>query len=448
MFRSSQRREGMSAAIFGLWRNWAVAVGLLTVLTILAPVVPRQWLAPVNILFFVALQFVHTELRKRDVPSCSRLIQQVSAVMLITAVFLVCLYFFDRNGDLNELTGQPYDISSPSIVILVTAPVATAVTLWYWLERSEPLVCQKCKMRYGNVIEHGFVGDLFRREWRYQTGLLFILSLGLSVVDWLYYMLYYVNTNLNRADLFFFIWMPLAMYVLSLVYLGMRYYSLWVYYCKNDEGHFVERPGSTTWRFMVIAGDKVLMNFYPTDTFHPNGSKLKQFDTPAVVHTDYRERDNLGEATRLFAVCSGINDAEIKPAYSSPDSVTYQNMFHYFAFLRSPEEVGDSKLEGEWMTLGNVLQLAQQCLVNRDFVAEIQRIYRIAMAWKTYDRYGRRLYKIKHYRPTFHLRDLRNWEVDYNDHRWLNVARHNEDKFWYPLRRLFMRVPKVESGTR
>ena len=92
--------------------------------------------------------------------------------------------------------------------------------------------------------------------------------------------------------------------------------------------------------------------------------------------------------------------------------------------------------------------MAQQCLVDRDFVAEIQRIYRIAMAWKTYDRNGRRLYKIKHYRPTFHLRDLKNWEVDYNDHQWLKVARHNEDEFWYPLRRLFMRLPKVKGGTR
>ena len=27
MFRSNQRREGMTIAIFGLWRNWAVAVG-------------------------------------------------------------------------------------------------------------------------------------------------------------------------------------------------------------------------------------------------------------------------------------------------------------------------------------------------------------------------------------------------------------------------------------
>ena len=234
MFRANERRQGMSAAIFGLWRNWAVAVGLLTVLTVLAPVVPRQWLAPINIGFYILLQIFHTELRKRDFPSCSRLIQQVSAVMMMTAVTLVALYFFGLGENPHELTGQPYDINSPIIAILITAPVATIVTLYYWLNRREPLVCQQCKMRYGNVIEHGFVGDLYRKEWRYQTKLLFVLSLVLSVVDWAYYMLMYVNTNLNRADLFFFIWMPLTIYVLSLIYLGCRYYYLWVYYCQND----------------------------------------------------------------------------------------------------------------------------------------------------------------------------------------------------------------------
>ena len=49
-------------------------------------------------------------------------------------------------------------------------------------------MCQKCKLRYGNVIEHGFIGELFSREWRYQTSLLFTLSLLLTVVDWGYYL--------------------------------------------------------------------------------------------------------------------------------------------------------------------------------------------------------------------------------------------------------------------
>lgn len=436
----------MTAAIFGLWRNWAVAVGLLTVLTVLAPLVPRQWLAPVNVVFYVVLQLVHSELRKRDVPSCSRLIQQVSAVMLVTAISLIILYFYGNGEGVYEITGQPYDIHSPVIVILITAPVATLVTLFYWLNRREPAVCRRCKMRYGNVIEHGFVGDLFRQEWRYQTAMLFLLSLVLTVVDWGYYLMHYVNTDLNRADLFFFIWMPLAMYVLSLIYLGMRYYSLWVYYCQNDEGHYVEKPGATTLRYLVISGDKLFLNFYPTAATFPNGAKVKRFESPVVISTPYHERENLIEAEQLFKTETGLNSATIKFAYASPDAITYQNMFHYFAFLPSTDEIGFSKLEGEWFTWGNITQLAHQGLLGRDLASEIKRIYDISMAWKTYDENGRRLYNIKHYRPTFRLRDLCSWDVDYNDHKWLDVSHYNEDKFWYPFKQLFSRKLKTRRG--
>jgi len=436
----------MTVAIFGLWRNWAVAVGLLTVLTVLAPIVPRQWLAPVNIFFYIVLQMVHSELRKRDVPSCSRLIQQVSVVMVVTAVALILLYFFGRGENVYEITGQPYDINSPVIVILITAPVASFVTLFYWLNRREPAVCQRCKRRYGNVIEHGFVGGLFRQEWRYQTAMLFVLSFVLMIVDWGYYLLHYVNTNLNRADLFFFIWMPLSMYVVSLIYLGIRYYSLWVYYCQNDEGHYVEKPGVTTLRYLIISGDKLFLNFYPTDAMYANGAKVKRFDCPVVINTSYHERENLVEADRLFKTETGMNSADIKFAYSSPDAITYQNMFHYFAFLPNTDEIGESKLEGEWFTWGNLTQLASQGLLSRDLVSELKRIYDISMAWKTYNEDGKRLYNIKHYRPTFRLRDIHSWDVDFNDHKWLDVSRHNEDKFWYLFRRLFFGKVRMRRG--
>ena len=174
---------------------------------------------------------------------------------------------------------------------------------------------------------------LFRKEWRYQTSLLFLLSLLLSVVDWGYYLVHYVNVNLNRADLFFFLWLPLAMYVLSLIYLGGRYYSMWIYYFQNDEEHFVERPGTTTMRYLIIWADKIFLTFHGTANNYPNGAKIKKFDTPVVIQTPYRERENLHSAITEFESKTGISNAEIKLIYSSPDDVTYQNMFHYFAFV-------------------------------------------------------------------------------------------------------------------
>lgn len=98
------------------------------------------------------------------------------------------------------------------------------------------------------------------------------------------------------------------------------------------------------------------------------------------------------------------------------------------------------------MTWGNLCHLASQGLLTRDLVSEIDRVYNISMAWKTYDKEGRRLYKIKHYKPTFRLRDIRNWEVDFNDRRWLNIARNNEDCFGFRLKKIFAKHLKTGKG--
>lgn len=441
MFRSSQRRQGITAAIFGLWRNWALSIGALTVLTMLAPVAPRMWLAPINIIIYVALQWLRKYFKRGNVPVCSRLNHQASIVILISAVYFAILTIYsliEHESVHYEFSGQPFTTDSPVISILILAPVACLVTLFFMFRRGEPEACRRCAIRYGNVIEHGFVGDLFRREWRYQTQMLFFLALALSVADWWYYLHHYVNTNLNRADMFFFVWMPLVAYVMSLVYLGIRYYSLWIYYCQNDEGHIVERPGDTTLRYLLISGDSLFLGLNPTASRPTEGeAEIRRLDTPVVVKTQYHESENPVEAISSFKQASGIADAEIRFAYESPDLITFRNIFHYFAFVDDMEVVRQSKLTGEWAVWSDVVQMASEGMLDRDLVSEIKRIYDVAMAWKTYDSHGRRLYPIKHYKPTFRLRDLRSWDVNFNDYKWLYIAGHNEDKFGFRFRNFF-----------
>ena len=73
--------------------------------------------------------------------------------------------------------------------------------------------------------------------------------------------------------------------------------------------------------------------------------------------------------------------------------------------------------------------------VNSLLAGEIYRIYTVTMAYKTYDREGMRLYNIKHYRPSFHLNEIRNILVDYNDPVWMYVAKDNEDKPFFRIKR-------------
>lgn len=439
MFHSGHRREGLSAAIFGLWRNWAIATGFLAVLAFVSPLINQVWFAPVCIAMYFLLQIVRAIMANQTVPVCPRLYKEISVmIVIITGVVLL------RNllgwGNTIEITGQPVNAGGPMLGILISGPVAVIVTLFFIFQKKEPLVCQMCHLRYGNVVKNGFIGVLYEREWRYQTRCLFMLSLLLTVVDWTYYLVHYINVNLNRADYFFFVWMPLALYVISLIYLGWRYYSLWVFYCQNDEGKMVSSPSSSTLRFIVISRDRILLDIRRTDRFFDNGQNIKRFDTPATVSLPYQERMDVSRAAELFKQTTGIAGAEIRRMYDSPDNVTYRNIFHYFAFLDSPEDIVDSKLEGEWFTLGELRQLLSQHLTGAVLNSELTRIYRIAMAWKTYDRDGRRLYKFKHYRPTFRLKDIKNWDVDYSDGHWLSVGQLNEDSHLFRLRRFLLRI--------
>lgn len=437
MYRSQERRQGMTAAIFSLWRNWAISVGVLTVLAFLAPIVPQMWLLPIDITALFVLAVARRIQRTMKVPSCQRMLDEVSIIVLVSAVLIAVICMLSPTGGLREGSGEPFTADSPLIAILITAPSTVIVTACFLLNRREPLVCRKCKMRYGNVIEHGFIGGLYRQEWRFQTRLLMILSGCLAVVDWGYYMLQYVNVNLNRADYFYFIWLPMVIYLLSLIYLGSRYYSMWVYYCHNDEGHFVEQPGSTTLRYLLIKDGRILIDMTHTADHFPNGGVIKRFDTPVVVKLPYRESENLADAEMQFHQATGIREATIRPIYESPDNVTYRNIFHYFVFIDDEALVADSKVRGEWLTFNEIYELMQHRVMARELVSEIKRIYDVAMAWKTYDRKGHRLYDIKHYHPTFHLRDIRKWDVDYNDETWLKVSHFNEDKPFFRIRKFF-----------
>lgn len=434
MFHSHQRREGLSVAIFGLWRNWTIAIGILAVLAFVSPLISQGWLAPICVLLFLVLQGVRAVMNNQHVPVCSRLYKEVAIILLVITTLVVIRCLTTQNGDSLELTGQPVNTDGPLMGILMIAPISAIIATIFLLQKEEPLVCQLCHLRYGNVVRNGFIGRLYHKEWRYQTRFLLIMSIFLTIVEWSYYMIHYINVNLNSADHFFFIWLPFTVYIASLIYLGRRYYFQWIYFCHNDEDHLVENPSSTTVRFLVISGDKMLFDIRFTNKYYSNGAIVKRFDTPARATLPYQERFDTARATELFKQISGINDAEIRPIYDSPDNVTYRNIFHYFAFLESCSVIPDSKLKGEWFTLGEIRQLMDQSLTDADFNSELARIYRIAMAWKTYDRNGRRLYPIKHYRPTFRIKDIKNWDVDYNDGHWLEIGRLNQDCCLFRLR--------------
>ena len=128
--------------------------------------------------------------------------------------------------------------------------------------------------------------------------------------------------------------------------------------------------------------------------------------------------------------------------FSNKAFASDSNMIHYAVFVDSDTgiELNDRKrwFNPYMLDSGLASNAFSPVLAN-----ELYRIHTITMAWKTYDREGRRLYPIKHYRPTFRLRDLKDWSVDYDDESWFDVAHSNEDRLFFRSRRLWDRLTGV-----
>lgn len=74
---------------------------------------------------------------------------------------------------------------------------------------------------------------------------------------------------------------------------------------------------------------------------------------------------------------------------------------------------------------------------------EFNRLFKVAMAWKAYDINGCRKYRVKNYKPMFRLHGIIDWDVDFNNPRWLEVAHNNEDHFLFRFKRLWSRLMSV-----
>lgn len=320
---------------------------------------------------------------------------------------------------------EPYNPRHPYICCLIIFPLAAIISVIYLMRGRNTRQCRICAAQFGLYKADGHVARLFFHESHYQLRLLLGLSLVLTAVETFYYFNYYIDVNYNSPDRFFFIWMPLAIYGLSLVFTAVRYMSMGDTLAEST----ASRPLTslrTIIRFLVFSGDRLLLS--------PNANGL--YDTPFSVKVNRIETDDKQVADKQFEQLTGIQDFTSRYLYSDSGFNTGSNIFHYAMFL--PEnDVDSSSLPGEWLAIDAIDRKLKAHQLAPSFVGEINRIYRVTMAWKTYDRNGRRLYPIKNYRPTFRLRDLCKVKADYNDLNWLNIATNNEDRPFFRLRKLW-----------
>lgn len=424
-------------SIDSLWINWALSAGSLALTVFLGLYVTKLWLPAFVLGFAFILIGRISRLNENNAQICNILPYITVRILLVTAAVMVAinLYYMKFIDPQEYLLGRA-NKNIPYITILVLAPVTSVVSIWGYVMRHRISFCHKCTVEHGTPQERGFLGKVFNIETRYQLRVLIFLSLVVTIYSWIYYITTYSNVNMNPSDKYYYIGVPVTLYILSLIYLAMRYFRIYMFYRENIVGDASSAELATIIRYILICDDHVFLK-RDDDT----GDDL--VDTPAKVRIPYRERMTPYDAAINFSLVSGINNkTDIKFLYENSNNHADSNIFHYLCVAHSRAEVEDSRLEGEWFSQHQLERMHAKGELSGLLMSEIHRVYTVMMAKKTYDKYGYRLYDIKHYKPTFRLRELEVFDGDFNDPVWLLIAKDNEDRPFFRFRKFWRRHVK------
>lgn len=436
------RKRDNIDGIFKLWLNWLLVSGSLAVL-----VVVSLWIPPV-IMPLVAFAFqggfaIYIRINKKQrLHLCLVLPFLATRIMFWTGLAMLIVNLLYSRWMIEKIFDEgSINTEIPFITVLILSIVTLVVTLYALLKKSNLGYCERCKIRNGSPGERGFLGNLFSQEGKYQIALLLRLSLIVALGTWIYYFIEYVNVNLNRPDRYVFFWAPIAITVFSIIYITLRYISLWKYYSVNLQKRAENQGRYTLLRYLVIYEDKICIRppvTNPDITYTP---EKKRYDTPANLFIPYRERMGLHEATTMFDNLSGLQGTEVRFMYSNETGNVDGNIFHYFSFINKEqkEKIESSFPNLRFMTIIEIQKLLNKNKLENLLAAEIVRLYTIVMTWKMYTPEGKRKWKYKNYRPSFRLQDLKNWDVDFNNNQWLEVARLNQGSRFFRIRSFWNR---------
>ena len=127
-------------------------------------------------------------------------------------------------------------------------------------------------------------------------------------------------------------------------------------------------------------------------------------------------------------------------------------MLRYFYFINgNPEDHLNLNVKGEWVHLDDLKKLYSfhPDRLNSIMVSDITRMATIILTQKTFNEQGFRRSKLKTYKPTFNMSEIRTGNYDFQDDKWMRISIFNSDTKLYRMKRairnLTMRRKAVES---
>lgn len=440
-----------SLQLYSFWKN--LSVGLLTVVGVLAfSILLPFYFSP--IIALLAAAYLYTVLYNNKIsrkPSCMVVSYAIFLCLIVFSFVSIILNILDIWGyvDLpNEFTFFAY----PYIPSLTLCPVCFVTILIMFLRGNKLSLCVDCKIQYGDSRERGKIGSIMSYESHLQLRNLVILFGVLTAIIWGYYLYFYINTDVNNRDWYVFMWLTIIVFVLDEVYFIFRYYNLYLDMMENNEiitqEELRDMTAKTYIRYYVICGEYVYMNFKSAD---PNLPFRPVIDTPFFTKRSVNGI-TIPEVTNIIRRMTGVKNGDLRFFFGRKmlDS-DRRSLLRYFYFLDGkPEDYPELNVDGEWMTFDELKKmysfkpenLAKIC------VSDITRLATIMLTYKIFDERGFRKNKLKSYRPTFTLKEVRDSRLDFQDDKWIRISMFNSDTPMYRVKRWYKSIMGGKSRER
>lgn len=359
----------ITSLTFSLWANWAVAFGAIA-LELVFPRLMSKVVLPFPIFVLAFLELIYLRRRQAtDFPGSTAMLRVSVLTLFWSAAIMLLINVMNSRMLLDDyIDWSTTNSDIPYITCLIIFPVMVVMSLWtmiggYGLPQG----------RQTDIGEAGKAGGviatLFTREAKYQVQLMLFISVAMCAVEWWYYFTYYINVNMNTPDVFFFNWMPVALYVFSLYLVWNRYRNLAAVIGPIAAS---TRGKGVLLRFLVLSGDRMLLSLNEYD----------RWDTPASTFVSKIDASCEANIKQSFKNISGCDDFQLKYLYDTRLSEYTGDVKHYAAFVSEQCYNGSDPMTS-WVTLDQIDRLIKSNRLSAELTDEIYRIFTITIDRKS-----------------------------------------------------------------
>ncbi len=238
--------------------------------------------------------------------------------------------------------------TDPYIPTLVLCPICFLTMSFIYLRRRRLSICVNCKLEYGDSNERGKIGSILTYESHFQLrNLIYVFGL-LSVAVWVYYLWFYVNTDVNSRDWYVFMWLTIIAFVLDEIYFMVRYYNLYLDLKENNElispEELRDMTSKTYLRYYVICGEYVYVDVNAVD---PSSPERPVIDTPFITKRSVNGI-TIPEVTNIIKKMTGVNDGHLRFFFGRKiKDMNKYSLLRYFYFLDGkPEDYPELNIKG------------------------------------------------------------------------------------------------------